>query len=174
MQGIPFPESFKRAMILRLLPPNPISAKALARQVDVSQSTLSKWLREAHKTGSIPQDSPMQPSKSFTPRQKFDLLQASQGLEGSELGAFLRTHGLHESDLQSWRADMLAALDKPSKATAPSRRADKKRIRELERELRRKEKALAEAAALLVLQKKVRALWEVEEDSTDQSRGEQS
>ena len=44
-------------------------------------------------------------------------------------------------------------------------KADKKRIKELERELRRKEKALAEAAALLVLRKKFNAYWEEKEDS---------
>ena len=40
-----------------------------------------------------------------------------------------------------------------------SQKDDQKRIKHLERELKRKEKALAEVAALLVLQKKVQAIW---------------
>jgi hypothetical protein len=52
-----------------------------------------------------------------------------------------------------------------------TRTAESRKIRELERELRRKDKALAEAAALLVLKKKLAVLWEDEDDSTRRSNG---
>ena len=81
----------------------------------------------------------------------------------AELGAFLRRKGLHEAQLREWRQQVLAGLD-----TAPARTTKQapqsRRVKELEKELRRKEKALAEAAALLVLQKKVRAIWGEPED----------
>ena len=63
--------------------------------------------------------------------------------------------------LAEWKAAMLEALSPQRKTTGDSRR-----VRELEKQLRRKDKALAEAAALLVLQKKVRALWGDEDDDT--------
>jgi transposase-like protein len=70
----------------------------------------------------------------------------------------LRREGLHEAQLAEWRAAALEALA-PTLKRAPKSGADAKRIRELERQLLRKDKALAEAAALLILQKKVQALW---------------
>jgi hypothetical protein len=95
------------------------------------------------------------------------VVEASQTPE-EELGGLLRRRGLHRSDLERWRRQMLAGL-------APARRSksspETRRIRELERNLSRKEKALAEAAALLVLQKKVQALWGDEDDGTTPRSG---
>jgi len=84
------------------------------------------------------------------------VLEASR-LEGEELGAFLRRKGIHQAHLDEWRARLASAVKGEAKPKVRS--ADARRVQELEKELRRKEKALAEAAALLVLQKKVRELW---------------
>ena len=83
-------------------------------------------------------------------------------MKDAELGEFLRRSGLHEATLAEWRAAALEGL-------APRKVSGKegKRVRELERELRRKERALAEAAALLVLQKKAQAIWGDEDENTD-------
>jgi len=100
-----------------------------------------------------------------------DLLIQARALPEDELGAFLRTHGLHSEDLDSWHQLLKTALD-PAPARARERElalelnSSTRRERELEKELRRKEKALAEAAALLLLQKKVRALWGDEDENT--------
>jgi len=82
-------------------------------------------------------------------------------LRDDELGALLRREGIHEAVLVEWKAAVLEALGPPKKANADSRR-----VRELEKQLRRKDKALAETAALLVLQKKVQAIWGDGEDDT--------
>ncbi len=88
-------------------------------------------------------------------------------------GAFLR-RGVHEAELEQWRAAVLdagqAALEGGG-SRAATRGVEGKRIKELERELRRKDKALAEAAALLVLQKKVREIWGDGDDDTDEGNG---
>jgi hypothetical protein len=86
------------------------------------------------------------------------------GLSGDELGAYLRREGLHEADLAEWRRTALAALGAPTKPQAGSNEA--RRVRELERQLQRKDKALAETAALLVLKKKAQELWGDEDDDT--------
>ena len=85
----------------------------------------------------------------------------ADALGDEELGAFLRRHGLHEAELEEWRAAALAGL-----GDGGGPRNEGKRVRELEREVRRKDKALAEAAALLVLQKKVQAIWGDGDDDT--------
>jgi transposase-like protein len=89
-------------------------------------------------------------------------------LSDHELGEFLRREGLHEETLVAWRK---AAEEAALEALQPSgpvraRSGDRKRIKQLERELQRKDKALAEAAALLILKKKVQAIWGDEDDDT--------
>ncbi len=87
-------------------------------------------------------------------------------LSADALGAFLRREGLHEETLAEWRAAALGGLA-PQKAT----RAEEKRIRQLERDLAKKEKALAEAAALLFLEKKVAKMWAGEDDDSSPKTG---
>ena len=89
----------------------------------------------------------------------------SRGLSDEDLGAFLRKEGLHQAQLEEWTATARSSLSARKGAKKAS--AESKRIRELERELRRKEKALAEAAALLVLKKRAQAIWGDEDDDTE-------
>lgn len=87
------------------------------------------------------------------------------GLSDDRIGEWLRTRGLREADLAEFRAEVrdAAVAGMSAKRTASP---DAKRVRELERELKRKEAALAETAALLVLRKKAVALWGEEGDDT--------
>lgn len=81
-------------------------------------------------------------------------------LDEESQGRFLREHGLYSVDIERWREEMLQALGRK-----PNRKDPKnQRIKELENELRRKEKALAETAALLTLKKKARDIWGDSED----------
>ena len=181
---MPYSEMFKRKMIQKLTGPNAISATALSKQVDVSQSTLSIWLRNAGIKPDVElsddTDNSTQLRKTMTAKRPVDwspeekltvVLEAAQ-LSESQLGAFLRSKGLHETHLQQWRLQMLNGLGKvftdkkPKKSTA-----DSKRIRSLEKELTRKDKALAETAALLVLKKKVQEIWGDEDDNTVPKNG---
>ncbi len=89
----------------------------------------------------------------------------AKGLKGEQLGAYLRKAGIHEVQLRDWEMSMRNGL-KPRGRKPTRNAADVKRIKELERELRRKEKALVEAAALLMLKKKVDAIWGDGDDDT--------
>jgi hypothetical protein len=90
-------------------------------------------------------------------------VQESASLDETALGAFLRREGVHHADLTSWRAQVAeAALG--ALAGKRQRTGEQKRLRQLEAELRRKDRALAETAALLVLSKKMQALWGDNED----------
>ena len=111
-------------------------------------------------------------SSKRSPSEKLRLLNESSSLEGEELGAFLRKEGLYDSDLEEMRQAALAGLaPKPVKR---GKSPEAKQIAKLERELRKKEKALAEAAALLVLQKKFQALMADEGDDTQDIFGDDS
>lgn len=97
--------------------------------------------------------------------EKSRVVVTARGLKGEELGAFLRKEGIHEVQLRDWEMAMREGL-KPRGRKPTRNAADVKRIKELERELHRKEKALAEAAALLILKKKMEAYWGDEDDGT--------
>jgi len=107
-----------------------------------------------------PQEEPSMPKRpqDWEWEEKLRVVTEARGKEGEELGAFLRKEGIHEVDLRDWEMSIRGSLNK--KGRKPTKNvAYEKRIKELERELRRKEKALAETAALLVLKKKVDAIW---------------
>ena len=105
-------------------------------------------------------------SKRWTPDEKLRVVRAATALDEASLGALLRREGLHQADLSRFREEVLEAASEGfaarSKRTGPT--PDQKRVQSLEKELRRTEKALAEAAALLVLRKKVDALFPSEEE----------
>lgn len=106
--------------------------------------------------------------QDWTAEEKLEAVLKAQGLTETELGAFLRGHGLHKADLDEWRESVLrGARAELAGATNSSKSREHKRIRELERELHRKDKALAEASALLVLKKKAQAIWGAEDDDTE-------
>lgn len=167
-------------MILKLTSPRGPSIAELAAKTSVSESTLSRWLREAttvRRTMSDEQQNGGRPPRArrpedVSPGDKLRILREAARLDGPELGAYLRREGVHEADLERWRSTAdegaLAAL-----AGRRQRSAEQKRVRKLESELRRKDKALAEAAALLVLEKKVQALWGDREDDDTQGSNEE-
>ena len=155
-------------MVKRMSGPAATSATSLGREVGVSQSALSRWLLEAGTLEPVKKKPPGTGKKQRSTEEKIRLLFAANGLEGEERGAFLRREGVHEAELTEWRKMLEAALDgAPSRAAARDRADDRRQIQDLRRELNRKDKALAETAALLVLQKKVRAIWGAEDDDTD-------
>jgi transposase len=158
-----YSQEFRKQMVRRMLPPMMVSATALAKESGVAQATLSKWLREARSLTPVSKSND-KGAKKWTAAEKLRVVVDAAKLKESELGEFLRREGLHEAQLTQWRADAEAALtDAPRKGR---RSPEAKRIRELERELRRKEKALAEASAIIILKKKVAALWGDEDDDT--------
>lgn len=174
-----YSDKFKRKMVQRLSGPNAISANALSRETGVAQASLSRWLIAAgtihgvsdKRKSKAPSTSPFSTARERTPEEKMRLVAEASKLRDAELGSFLRREGLHEADLEAWRESMLGAL-RPAKSKHGTKSIEARRVRELETELRRKDKALAEAVALLVLQKKVRDLWADEADDTKKETDE--
>lgn len=171
-----YTDSFKRKMVQRLLLPDAPSAYALAKEVGVSQPTLSRWTRSLGSVVSVstnkmpvPASRPRRP-EDWTAQERLRVVNEASRLGDAELGEFLRREGLHAETLSHWHTSARdAALDalQPAGPTR-ARSGDKKRIKELERQLARKDKALAEAAALLLLKKKVQAIWGDADDDTNE------
>ena len=162
---MPYSEAFRAQMVKKMLPPNGWSARGLSQEVGVPQSTLSRWLRDVRSLPDVtkPKEQKRSPKK-WTPEEKLRVVTEAARLSDDELGGFLRREGVREEQLSEWREAVEEAL-----RGSPKRRrgtAEGKRVKQLERELRRKEKALAEVSALLVLEKKLAKLWGDEDDDT--------
>jgi len=178
-----YSKRFKAGMVQKLAVPGGPSAGQLAREVGIPQSTLSRWLRQAGSfagdNGAAPPDTPRRPMaakrpQDWTAEEKLQVVIEAAAVPEAELGAFLRGQGLHEAPLRQWRQQVLAGLEQGSTRSSKKSSAEARRLRELERELTRKDKALAETAALLVLKKKARAIWGDEDDNTGPKNGSTS
>lgn len=169
-----YSDAFKNKMIERMLMPNARPVSALALDTGVSESRLYEWRNKA-RLKVVPTDHDHDKSSSSKPQgwtaeEKVAVVLEAAAIPDAELGAFLRTKGLHEAQLVEWRKQVTDAavmgLRGPSGRDRKVAIAEARRVQTLERELRRKDKALAEAAALLMLKKKVQALWGDEGDDT--------
>lgn len=154
----PYSLAFKQKMIERLTGKEALSASQLSRETGVRQQNLSRWLQEARSL-------PLVGSKEVTERslrfeQKARVLVEAASLRGEELHEYLEREGIKFADFERWRIALQEDGRQPS--------ATSKRIRQLERELARKEKALAEAAALLVLKKTIARVHPDEDDGAEE------
>lgn len=173
-----YSKAFRTLIVQKMTSPNRPDVVALAEEVGVPRSTLYRWVADAGKL--IPQivvktppttEHTQRPSRMKRPQDwsaeaKLAAVMEAAALSDEELGAFLRSKGIHEAQLQEWRELMLSGLN-PSSVQRTKTKKETKRVRELEKELRRKDKALAETAALLVLKKKAQAIWGDEDDDTE-------
>jgi transposase len=181
-----YSEAFKAKMVQKMSGPDGMSGAALARDVGVAQSTLSRWQRDAGRvagvskrkkqqrvrTGSASASGAGRRPDDWTAAEKLEAVMEAAGLSDDELGEYLRRKGLHQAQLEQWREQVLESLGgTPRRRGRQAASPEAKRLRELEKELRRKDKALAEAAALLVLKKKAQAIWGDEDDDTDPRNG---
>ncbi len=155
----PFSVAFKQKMIHRLTGRKAVSALQLSREIGVRQQNLSRWLSEARTLPLVASDK--RTIREWSVAQKAQVLADASFLDGEELVAHLEREGVKFAEFEQWR---LALEEGGTASTATTRR-----IRKLERELARKEKALAEAAALLVLKKTIESVYHDEGEDTDET-----
>ena len=149
--------AFRRRALARLLPPESASVEDVARHIGVQAETLQRWREEAE-AGSGEQ-------AAWTAAARLDAVMITAAMDEAAKSAWCRLNGIHLHDLVAWRQSAIDALgdSRPANAVAtqPQGQAkeDRLRIQELERDLRRKNSALAETAALLVLSKEMAAIF---------------
>lgn len=156
----------KEAVLRKMMPPHNRSVKQMAIEERICEATLYKWRQEARDRGALLPDGDTTP-EGWTARDKFAAVIESASLNEAELAEYCRKKGIFPEQLSQWRIACERANDwdrERNRQLKKEQKQDRKRIQALERELRRKEKALAEAAALIVLRKKVEAIWGDPED----------
>jgi len=157
-----YSEKIKSTMVAKMTAPGGVSASALSEKVGIPHQTLSRWRNDyatlGTKSGGVMKNKRPQ---DWTAEGKLKAILEYDKLDEQDKGKYLREKGLHSVNIQQWEQQIIEGLD-----GRKSRKKDPrdKKIKALEWELGRKEKALAETAALLVLKKKAQAIWGDPED----------
>lgn len=150
-----FTGDFKDRITARILSRGNRSIAEICEEEGIGKSTAANWLRLRAKPFSMKKE---KKSHKWDPEKKFKVLLETASLSESELGAYLRKEGLFSTQLDEWKNEFLSSMATIRKSKPAKDDRDQK-IRSLEKEILRKDKALAEASALLILQKKVNLIW---------------
>jgi hypothetical protein len=157
----------KEALLRQMMPPTNKLISELARENGISEQTLYTWRRNLKAQG-VPVPGNGKNAEEWSSKDKFGVVLETAGLNEAELAEYCRRKGLFIEQIAAWRTACQEANAHTAERTRDQReqsKADRKRIKQLEKELLRKEKALAEAAALIILRKKAQAIWgDPEED----------
>jgi transposase len=158
---------FKEQALLKARHRGTRSVISIAGELNMSAGTLRKWLQSASKkTGTTAYLAPDAtaaldgPASAWMPAQRLMALQQSYALDDMARAAWCREHGVFEHQLVQWHLEFCTPAVPASREASGAFCELQRQHEQLQRELRRKEKALAEVAALLVLQKNFQALLE--------------
>jgi transposase len=136
----------------------------IAVQYNIGYSTLQKWIRES-RAGTLISCEHKTVSGELSPAERFTHLVATSSLDDVKLGVYCREKGLYSFQLTQWKEEFMKQSERTKQ---PEHVLELKKLRaenkELKQDVRRKDRALAETTALLVLKKKADLIWGVSED----------
>ena len=161
-----YSEERKEAILKKLLAPHNRSVVEVSREEGISEATIYNWRKAARDRGRLLPANATD-SEGWSSRDKFNAVLECAALSEVELAEYCRRGGLYPEQLRRWRESCEGAnarSEQSSRQDSEALKSERKRNKELERELRRKDAALAETAALLTLRKKARAIWGGEEE----------
>lgn len=158
-----YSSGFRNNVLKKVLPPSNISIYSVSKETGVADQTIRNWLQKV-KDGSLDSSSGELSTLHRNSSEKLNLLLKSRSLKDEELGKWLRENGIHSETLKLWEQEVREMMTDKEKQYKEELKESRYKIKELEKELQRKEKALAEVAALLTLKKKADAIWGVKEE----------
>jgi hypothetical protein len=153
-------QAFKDRVVTRLLLPESASVDVVAREVGVGAQTVKRWRSDERWPAR---------ERAWTAAARVEALLTTVAMDEAAPSAWCREHGVYAQEPQCWRESVTQALAEPEevRASPQQTRQDRRRIKELEREVRRKAKALAERAALLVLSGKLEAFFKKDQGESE-------
>jgi adenine-specific DNA methylase len=161
-----YSKELKDSIIIKMLPPNNQSISHIQQESGIPEGTLKKWRREIRGKG-FAAPAGEQQSDRWSTRDKYLIVIETAILSEIELAEYCRKKGLYNEQVKAWQDNCMQANGGVAQELALSHRREKEKEKELKqvrKELQRKESALAETAALLVLRKKVTAIWGPEDE----------
>ena len=158
-----YSNSVKESILRRILPPNNENVTILAREVDIPPSTIFTWLYKARKGNPVHINKSVH--KRYSLKEKYQILMKITSLNDKETGIYLRELGLHTQHLNVWNQELKDHMEHKKVKDEESTTDLKKKIKTLEKELLRKDKALAEMATMITLKKKLDDFMDQREES---------
>lgn len=161
-----YSEERKSAVLQKLLPPYNRSVVSVAEEEGISEQTLYNWRKTLRDKG-LPVPGNEEKTEQWSPESKFAVVVEAAALSETELSEYCRKKGLYPQQVKEWKQACISGADQVSQRIDRENKQikqERKRIQVLEKELRRKDKALAEAAALLVLSKKLDAFYGIDSE----------
>lgn len=141
--------------------------KNIADDLGVGQSTLQRWIRLAKDNKLEKPESPMSKEKSpqdWNKAQRLEAIMHCHSMNDEQISSYCRENGIYPHHLKEWKTEFLS----DNQGSEPVSRREQKKLKQenkrLQKELNRKDRALSETAALLVLSKKCQAIWGEKED----------
>lgn len=156
-----YTREFKASVLKRLEEPTKDTITSLSDELGVPRTTIYQWIKKAE-TDKKKISINHRPTSKWTSEDKFHVVLETAPLTETELAEYCRKKGIYVDEVKAWRDQCLKAnqaIVEDPKELKDSLKEEKDRVKKLEKELRIKEKALAETAALLVLRKKANAIW---------------
>ena len=150
-----FSREFKEAMVKKLIARGSQTVEQFSEENGMAVSTITRWKSECANISGMKHKN----NKSkYSAETILQIISETHSLNEEELGLYVRQKGLHTNQIADWRACILSAITAP-KVSLNQKDARDSQIKDLEKDIRKKDKALAEVSALLILQKKVSLLW---------------
>ena len=153
--------TLKQSIVAKMLPPSHKSVSQIQQETGIPEGTLKKWRTEIRKKG-FAAPAGEQQSERWSTQDKYLIVVETATLSEIELAGYCRKKGLYVEQVKSWKNNCMQANGGVAQELALSQKREKikdKELQQVRKELQRKESALAEAAALLILRKKAAAIW---------------
>lgn len=161
-----YTKRIKETAIRMMLPPENATLRQISETLGISEATLKKWRQELHANGhAAPANNDL--ADQWSSRDKFLIVMETINLCEAKLSEYCREKGLFLEQIKQWQENCLQANSNIPGQIAELMQQDKalqKELRLTKKELQRKEAALVETAALLVLRKKAEAIWETSDE----------
>ena len=147
--------TFKKAVLRKVLPPENRSVHSVSKEMGVGEITIHRWISQIKDgTLNLEQDEE-NPSGQRNMTEKLNLLLEYQKIPQEENGEWLRKNGLHEEHLAIFQQEIKTLMANKSDDKDKEIKELKKQLAKKDKELKRKEAALAELAAIMTLKKKL-------------------
>ena len=157
-----YSKEFKDSIIAKLLPPSNASVLDVAKETGIPKDTLYCWRVKYRNTSANESDQSHQSCRNFSSEEKLTIVIETASLNETETSEYCRRKGLYPDQISGWTSVIKQSLTRKAPVTMADRNTaqqQEKTIKQLQSELNRKDKALAEAAALLILEKKIQSIW---------------
>lgn len=157
---------YKSAIVSKLLGSKPPSIAELSKKTGIAQPTLYLWLKIARSSEPLGIPKRIKRVSNWTKKEKLKALLDTANMSEEQVNAFCRKNGVYAAQLEQWKTELMDELEGKGASQQKTKQIKtlEAELNQLKKELKRKDKALAEASAILFLKKKAQELWGDPED----------